>query len=284
MRVIGIDHCIATGLGFTEGPLWTRRGRLMAVGLSRGVVHELRPGNQPGNWQVERSITTGGRPNGLAEGAGGEIWVTQAGDAGLPPAIQRICGDAVRDFPADFHAPNDLAFGPDGLLWFTDPCGHALDRDAQPGRIWTLDTQSGQFTLRAEGARYPNGLAFSPGRDALFVAETATRRLLRYPYADGELRAPEIFATLADGQPDGIAFDGEGRLHVAATTAGSVQVFDAGGVLVEMLTLPAGGFATNVCFGGDDLHTLFVTSAKGGAIFALRRDVPGAPLLFPHHR
>lgn len=268
---------IIDGLGFTEGPLWTRQQTLMTVGLSRGVVYEL--DSEP--WIARPPVTTGGRPNGLAEGANGDIWVTQAGHDQVPPCIQLIRHGVVTNYSADFNAPNDLAFGADGLLWFTDPQGHAIGSEAEPGRIWTMDTHSGMFSLKTEGAHYPNGLAFCPGNEFLYVAETGTASLLRYRLTDNNLGAPELFATLPDGHPDGIAFDCEGFLYVAATTAGNVQVFAPDGSLVEIISLPADGFATNVCFGGPGMKILFVTSPKGGSIYAVERNVPGLPLLYP---
>lgn len=70
----------------------------------------------------------------------------------------------------------------------------------------------------------------------------------------------------------------QGNLFVAATSAGSVFVYDSAGVHVETIHLPDGGFATNLCFGGRDLKTLFVTSPRGGCIFSTVRETAGLPL------
>ncbi|WP_157220750.1 SMP-30/gluconolactonase/LRE family protein [Flavisphingomonas formosensis] len=277
MKVPIFDHVLAEDLGFTEGPLWTCRGTVMAVGLSRGLVYEI----DPADGSRIRSVEIGGRPNGLAEGAEGDVWVAQAGHRGAPPSIQRIRGDDITTFAERFHAPNDLAFGPDGLLWFTDPAGHALGGAPQPGRIWAMDSESGIFTLKAEGVLYPNGLAFSPTGDALLVAETATARILRFDYAAGMLEGPTLFAQMDNGHPDGIAFDQEGNLYVASTDGRDVQIFSPHGELAEIIALPPQGFATNLCFGGADACTLYVTSAKGGMILSKPRSVPGLPLLKP---
>jgi len=275
MKTSAIDHVLASGLGFTEGPLWTLRATIMIVGLSRGLVHEV----DPKDGALIRSVLVGGRPNGLAEGLDGDIWITQAGGNGVPPSIQRIRGNDVATFAGDFHAPNDLAFGPDGLLWFTDPAGHALTDAPQPGRIWTMDTRSGVFTVKADCIHYPNGLAFSPGNDALFVAETATARILRFGYADAAIEDPTVFIQMQEGHPDGIAFDHSAYLYVAATDGGNVQLFTPSGELAEIITLPPGGFATNLCFGGAGNNMLYVTSAKGGTILTMPRETTGLALL-----
>lgn len=275
MEMTTIDSVLAQDLGFTEGPLWTCRSTMMVVGLSRGLVHEV----DPQSGALIRSVDVGGHPNGLTEGADGDTWITQAGHGAVGPSIQCIRGDRVLSFAGELNAPNDLAFGPDGLLWFTDPFGVPFDEVPTPGRIWTLDTRTGDFTLQSQGLLYPNGLAFPPTGDALYVAETSTARIIRMAFSPGCLGEPQLFAQMEAGNPDGIAFDRDGKLYVAATKARNVQVFSPAGELVEVIALPEDGFPTNLCFGGADRQVLYVTSAKGGKILAQPRSVAGLPLL-----
>jgi gluconolactonase len=273
---------LAAGLGLTEGPLWTRDGRLLVVSISRGTVFEI----DLGGGGARALADVGGAPSGLAEDADGAIWIAQGGshlrrdpDREVPPAVQRLDGaHAQLVATAQLAAPNDLVVGPAGLLWFTDPHGAALHGTPEPGRIWTLDRRDGALRLAAEGALYPNGLAFAPDPAVLYVAETATRRLLRYPCADGVLGASEVLAELSDGHPDGLAVDAAGNLVVAATTAGAVIVLDPDGVELERIETGTGSVPTNVCYGGPELATLFVTVAKGGRVLAVPRKVPGLPL------
>jgi gluconolactonase len=75
-----------------------------------------------------------------------------------------------------------------------------------------------------------------------------------------------------------LALDAAGHLLIAATTAGAVAVVDPGGREVERIDTGPGSMPTNLCFGGPDLSTLFVTVAKGGRVLAYRRDVGGLPL------
>src|SRR4051794_28985140 len=262
---------LASGLGLTEGPLWSDAGELLVTSVSRGVIYAVAL-----DGSGARAIAhPGGAPSGLARSADGTVWIAQGGsqlrrapDREVPPSIQRLGeSEAVR---GGFAAPNDLPVGPDGRVWFTDPKGHALHGEPEPGRIWALD---GTAEVVAEGALYPNGLAFTDA--ALLVAETATRRILRYPYADGAIGAPEPFAQLEDGHPDGLAIDAEGNVFVAATTAGAVIVLAPGGACRERIETGAGSLPTNVCFGGT---RLFVTVAKGGRVLAFEREVPGRQL------
>ncbi|MDF7774846.1 SMP-30/gluconolactonase/LRE family protein [Sphingomonas sp. AOB5] len=268
-----ITRCIASGLGFTEGPVWTRRGTLQLVGLSRGLIYDL----DPATGEILAAVQAGGAPNGLAEDAAGTIWIAQKGDEanGQPPAIQMLSNGVVTTVSdRDFHAPNDLVTGPDGRIWFTDPQGHDLDAPILPGRIWSMHPVSHACRIEADGLAFPNGLAFSADGKSLFVAETMTSRIVRFDCTESGIGTAHPHAVLPEGRPDGIAFDRSGRLHVAATDAAAVMVFDCDGELVERLELP-GGYPTNLCFGGEGLRTLFVTSAKGGKVYAIDREIAG---------
>jgi gluconolactonase len=177
-----------------------------------------------------------------------------------------------------FHAPNDLCFGPDSRLWFTDPAGQALEGDTPVGRVWAYDPNSESLELMSEALRYPNGLAFSADGSSLLIAETARARIVRCALREGRLSPPQPFADLPEGVPDGVAFDSAGKLHVATLNGHSVVVFDSSGVMVERIPFAGGSLPTNLCFGGPDLRTLFVTAAKGGSLYQLRREVGGLVL------
>lgn len=275
---------VVTGVGFTEGPLWTSDGRLLCVSMSRGCILEvdLEQGS------AKSCAETGGGPNGLCESADGSVWIAQSGRRReerpvarrVPPGIQRWRPSAaVEDFLMDeFDSPNDCAMGPDGRMWFTDPRGPALEGDPEPGRVCALDTRKRRADVVLEGAMYPNGLAFGPGGSQLYVAETAAQRIVRYRVAGEGLSGGEEFAAIAPGKPDGIAFDSEGNLYVAATTADEVVVLDSSGGVSERIRVGA-SFPTNVCFGGREMTTLFITAARGGRVLAVEGRIPGLPLL-----
>lgn len=274
--VTPVTECLIENLGFTEGPLWTRQGTLMAVGMSRGVFHEIDVADR----RVLRSTATGGSPSGLAQDRDGAILIAQGGKTmsggEAAPAIQRAVAAKVSPLWSGFHAPNDLAFSADGWLWFTDPQGPAMDGESLPGRLWRGHPATGALELVRDLPCYPNGLAFTPGDDCLVVAQTFDASIVRLPKAGAG--APQPFIQLASGRPDGLAFDAAGNLHVAATSDASVQVFSPSGTLVEILQLPEGAMVTNLCFGGADLATLFITSPRGGRIYSIARTIPGLPL------
>lgn len=276
---------LASGIGFTEGPVWTHDGRLLVTSISRGLVYEV----PVDGGEARAVLEAGGGPNGMAEDAAGAIWIAQNGgtivasrsDRPVAPGLQRWAGGGEpEDVPlTGLDAPNDCVLAPDGRIWFTDPRGSAAGDRPQPGRLCAYDCATGTLTVLREGLLYPNGLAFGPDPAELYLAETITRRILRFRVdgAGDALGEPDVFAELPAGEPDGIAFDARGRLHVAATTADCVVVFDADGSPVKRLELGP-TFPTNLCFGGPDRATLFVTAGRGGRVLALERDAPGLAL------
>ena len=270
---------VAVGIGFTEGPVWTADGRLVVTSVTRGVLYEVAPDGSGARALAE----TGGGPNGLAEGADGVLWVAQNGgvivqsrsERKVRPSVQRVVGEAVEDVLVDgFTAPNDCVVGPDGRLWFTDP--RAPGGEETPGRVWVYDPAGGEAKVVAGDIPFPNGLAFLPGGDELLVADSDTRRILRFRQTANGLGPAQVFAELEKDAPDGLAVDAEGRTYVAATSADAVVVLDPDGSVGRVLDLGGPSMPTNVCFGGPDLATLFVTAAKGGRVLALDGHFPGA--------
>jgi gluconolactonase len=249
--------------------------------MSRGLLYEISPAGA-----ASVVAEPGGNPTGLAEDQAGRIWIAQGGGhsrtsskRAVGPGIQCLRGEAVIDvLGTGLDAPNDCAVDGDGAVWFTDPRGSALGRSGPPGRVLRLDPDTGEVKVAAEGIHYPNGLAFAPGGDVLYVAETRSSRILRFEVADDRLVGRKVIATLAGAHPDGLAIDREGRLFVAAPPVAAVFVLGADGSTSEVLRLAPGSLPTNLCFGGPTMSTLFVTAAKGGRVVSLELGVRGLRL------
>ncbi|WP_236795427.1 SMP-30/gluconolactonase/LRE family protein [Amycolatopsis sp. GM8] len=274
---------LAQGFGFAEGPVWAPDGTLWISSISEGAVFHL----DPGGTVLER-IEVGGGANGLTVDHDGTIYVAQnggiwGGKPGTEAGIQIIRGDRVDHLVRGMDAPNDLCFGRDGRLYFTD--SRAQGKPAQPegqppGRLYSVRRDGSDLRLLHEGLPFINGLAFAPDGEKLYLVSTGAPHYLVHGTvsADGTLGPLEKFVTLEAGWPDGIAVDAAGNVWVAATVDHSVQVYSPDGAFVERIQLPEGSQPTNLCFGGPSLGTLYVTASKTGEVLVSQTDTPGLAL------
>ncbi|HEU0192619.1 MAG TPA: SMP-30/gluconolactonase/LRE family protein [Gaiellales bacterium] len=275
---------LASSLGFAEGPLIMPDGALVFCDGNTGELRRWQDG------ELGIFAVTGGSPWGTALGSDGAVYVTQggnvpgSGDFGAVCGIQRVAADGRVELVSSeiggqaLAAPNDLAFGPDGRLWFTDS---GTEQDPRvdvpaPGRLFALDAAGGE--LLAERPRvYPNGIAFD-GAGRMYWTESLAHRVCRWD--DGQAA---VFAQLSDAHvPDGMAFAEDGRLFVCTTISDGVTVLSPAGEIVEEIDL--GEHATNCAFAGS---TLYVTATGGpdldasdrsGSLWGVETDAAGLPL------
>ena len=270
---------LAHGLGFLEGPTLLRTGGVLVVSLDQQCLYVI---DEQGTTTVAGSDAA---PNGATEGPDGVVYV--AAFSGAWPARDDCSGRAgiyawsdgrelelLTDAPA---APNDLCFGPDGLLYVTDPV-----RGASSGRLWVIDVRTGASRVLGELNWYPNGIGFGED-DALWVADTYGRRLLRVKTSGSRQGTASEAFLLRDGRPDGFAFDADGHIVVAAhgpleQPSSSVQVWTTDGELADVLFDDASAtYCTNVAIADDG--TIFVTDAKHGRLLRLEARLrSGLPL------
>lgn len=267
---------VGTGLAFPEGPVWLGDGSVALVEIEGGTIARWAP-----DGGIERVVDTGGGPNGAALGPDGALYVTQNGGtsregrvtagivrADLSSGSSELVLTEIAGLTLD--GPNDLAFGPDGRLYVTDPRGAAdpAHNDA-PGRLFAVDLASGAGELVAEvGPVFPNGIAFDPDGTLLWT-ESFTRRVMTLRGG-----APEVVIELpAKHAPDGLCVGADGALYVASTYAHCVSVVRGGEVVDRLMC--GDGMVTNCCFGGTDL---FVTDSRRGHLYRFALDVEGLPL------
>ncbi|MFC0531424.1 SMP-30/gluconolactonase/LRE family protein [Phytohabitans kaempferiae] len=288
-----LREVLVDGLHFPEGPCWTQDGALIFVDLAARAVSVL---DEAGIRIVARSD---GAPNGAALSPQGVLHVADngghwpatastsstAGPGGRRGRILQVCpgGDLrvvleeIDGIPLD--APNDICFDALGGYYVTDPHWGDDGQAAHHGAV-CYQPPDGPAVRSATGLLFPNGVCVSTDQSTLLVSETRTGRVLAADIlAPGRLGAWRTYAELGpDISPDGMCLDADGRLLVAGSTAGAVFVVLPGGGPVERVLRCADPVVTNVCFGGPDLRTLYVTEASLGRITTVRWDVPGAPL------
>lgn len=289
---------VATGFSFTEGPCIDDSGVLHVVELAGRCVSRVVDGTR-----VPLAVL-GGSPNGAAFADDGTLWIANGGgNFGPNPSTNGLfglgnAGSYIQQVTPDgwsrtvlaeidarrLHSPNDLCFDAEGGLWFTDPVwpprhegGVPDPTRVSPGDVCYLGPD-GSARRAHTGLLFPNGIAVTPAGDALVVDETVTGIVHRFPITGpGELALPETYAALPPGT-DGMCFDSAGRLLVAGHGSHQVFVVAPGGGTIERTLDFLCPEVSNVCFGGPDLKTLFVTLAAAGEVVAVTWDVPGHPL------
>ena len=173
-------------------------------------------------------------------------------------------------------ALRDVIAGANGDLY-------ATSAGADGGEVWLIHA-NGTTTRVATSLQQPSGLALSPDKAWLFVAEQSGR----YGYSfrvhpDGSLDSAEPFfdffvpAASTGSEARSVVLDSEGRAYVA--TSAGVQVFDHNGRVIAILPLPGNRAATSLCFGGTDFRTLYVSD--GERVYARQLKVSGSPAWMP---
>jgi gluconolactonase len=225
--------------------------------------------------QTSTFAHTGGSPWGTVVGTDGAVYVTQggnvpgSGDTSAISGIQRVRPDGKVELLFSevagykLYGPNDLAFGPDGRLYFTESGSEQDFRfDVRvPGRLFAVAPDGvGEMLLERPNA-YPNGIAFDR-QQRLYWTESMAHRVCMLDAGE-----PVTFCQLSDEHvPDGMAFAADGRLFVATTVSGGVTVISPNGEVLEEIHL--GEHATNCYFDGSGLY---VTATRSPDIEASER-------------
>ena len=290
---------LAGGFRFAEGPVWHGPRDVTFVDLAGQSVYRWRDG------AVEVVAATGGAPNGCTIGADGDLYVANNGgicplsmaelwraNDGVTGRIQRVSLDGrvsdvatVLPGPTPWR-PNDLRFGPDGLLYFTDPhnweelWGVPPNADAYGVGSLCRVRGDGSVELLERFGDFPNGLAWDPDWTRLFVAQTNNRKIQVMDFRDSRLGEPRVFCEAPKGGPDGIAFDATGRLYVCGSLdnegGDAVFVYDRDGRLELTYDLPEGSDPTNIAIADGGMY---LTLGQAGELIHLEHDAKPAPLL-----
>lgn len=269
---------VTAGLNTPEGPVVLDDGRIAVVQIMGGAVSIVdTDGSVQDLWRGP------GRPNGMTLGDDG-LYLAQCGGPGegdpslRPPAVERLTLDGHLSVVADrvrdrlrrrpCGAPNDLAFGPDGSLWCTDPAEpYSPDAPRIPNRILRVSPE-GRTTVAARPGRvFTNGIGFSPAGELVWVQS----------YDRAVVVAGRVAARLPAGHvPDGFAFATDGRMFCATVDGGVVDVIDPeAGRVVDEIRLDDEAVPSNCCFDGS---TLWVTDFRDGRLWRVETDAQGAPL------
>ena len=293
---------MATGLRFPEGPIAMADGSVVLVEIARQTLSRVDP-----DGSVEVIAHLGGGPNGAAIGPDGKVYVCNNGgmkfheargktypghmpDGYTGGSIQRVDLDTGEFEVLYTHAgdvqlrgPNDLVFDRDGGFWFTDH-GKLQDR---------LQDRTGVFYAKADGSHIqemifpmegPNGIGLSPAEDEVYIAETPTGQVWAYELAGpgellGQRRDKPDGGRLLGGRDgyfmfDSLAIDADGNVCVATIIDGGITILSPTGGEPGFVPMPD-RVTTNICFGGTDLRTAYITLSSTGQLAKVPWEVAG---------
>jgi gluconolactonase len=282
-QLLGADavvEVLAEGFRWSEGPVWDRAaGRVLFSDVPNNVVHAwsekgglavfLKPSGYTG------PEGGGGREpgaNGLAFDTAGRLVLCQHGDRRISrledgrfvPLVERFEGKRL-------SSPNDLVYGKDGALYFTDPPYGLTKTFDDPGReiawngVYRLGAD-GRLSVLVKELRAPNGIGLSPDGRTLYVGQSDPDHPLLMAYSlspEGGIVAGRVFFDAAPlrakgpGLPDGLKVDRDG--NVFTTGPGGVLVLSSKGE--HLGTIVTGVATANCAFGGADGATLFITAS-----------------------
>jgi gluconolactonase len=259
---------LAGGFEFTEGPACDGQGNVFFTDQPDDCILE---------WSVEGKLTTFmkpcGRANGLCFDAEGNLWACadeknqmwRIDPAGKVTVV-------IKDYQGKLlNGPNDVWVRPQGGVYFTDPYYKRSYWKRGPKEmgehVYFLAADNHTLTRVADDLRQPNGIIGTPDGKLLYVADIGADKTYRYRIEpDGPLTDKTLFC--AKGS-DGMTIDDQGNVYL---TGHGVFVFDSAGKQIEHIDI-AEPWTGNICFGGKDRQTLFITASK--RLYALRMQVKG---------
>ena len=289
---------LARGLRFPEGPVAMTDGGVALVEIERRTVSRVTP-----RGDVEVISNTDGGPNGLAVGADGAFYVCNNGgfafhydELGMRPTVEAedyVSGRLERVDPQSgevrclcdntgtgyaLRGPNDLVVDKSGGIYFTD-LGKRRERNLDYGGVYYLAPDGSSVVECAHPFISANGCALSPDESVLYVAETEGGRLWAF-----DIDAPGKFNKHPWPSPhggrlvytagqiyeryDSMAIEACGNICVATLMHGGISVISPAGALVEFVEMPD-RYTTNICFGGRDMKTAYITLSQSGRLVAI---------------
>ncbi|GAA1851034.1 SMP-30/gluconolactonase/LRE family protein [Pseudonocardia ailaonensis] len=264
-------------LGVAEGPVWFPDRQALSVNdSSTSTRHE---------WTEATGLTTVATDTGAANGStrdrqGRLLSCEQARRRVVrhePDGSVTVVADRYRGLA--LNRPNDVVVRSDGSIWFTDPLTFGVDTELDHAAVFRVSPDLSRINLVARDFNLPNGLAFSPDERTLYINDTNRMHIRAMEVESwsvaGSRLDPDtdrVVITMSGGpgQPDGMRLDAAGNIW--CTGPDGIWVVAPDGA--HLATLDLGGrLATNLCFGGPDLRTLFVTTFT--EVGRIRVGIPG---------
>ena len=253
--------------GGIEGPACDSEGNIFAVNYQKQqTIGRTTPAGKAELFVTLPNKSTG---NGIRFDRKGRMYVADYIEHNvlrIDPATRKI---EVFAHEPEMNQPNDLTIAPDGTLYASDP-----NWGAKTGQLWRID-KDGKVTRVAAGMGTTNGVEVSPDGKKLYVNESVQRNVWVFDIqTGGSLANKKLLKKFPDFGFDGMRCDVDGNLYITRHGKGTVVIMTpAGKILREIDVL--GAKPSNICFGGVDGRTAYVTEMEHGRLVSFRTKRPG---------
>jgi len=255
---------LADGFVFTEGPACDAEGNVYFTDIPNNRIHK---------WSVDGKLTTfredSGGANGLFFDRRGNLLACEGGNRRLtsiaPDGTVTVLADAYQG--KKLNSPNDLWIDPKGGVYFTDPRYGKQEGMEQDGfHVYYLAPGRKPLVRALDNLVKPNGVVGTADGKLLYVTDAGDGKTYVYRIQeDGSLADRKLIAPIGS---DGMTLDEQRNLYLARNV---VHVYSPEGKKIATIAMPEA--PSNVCFGGKDRKTLFVTARKG--LYSIRMAVRG---------
>jgi gluconolactonase len=255
---------LAGGFKFTEGPAVDPEGNIYFTDIPNNRIHK---------WSVDGKLLTfrenSGAANGLFFDKEGNLLACEGGNRRLvsisPDGKVKVLADKYKN--KKLNRPNDLWIDPQGGVYFTDPYfGARSDMEQQGEYVYYLSGDRKRLLRVANDLVRPNGVIGTADGRTLYIADYQANKTYVYTILpSGTLSRKTLFAP--EGM-DGMTIDNEGNIYL---TTDVVAVYNKDGEKIETIKIPEQ--PANLCFGGKDGRTLFITART--SLYSVRMRVSG---------
>jgi gluconolactonase len=249
-----------------EGPACDKEGNIYVVNFAKeGTIGKVTPDGKGEVW-VELPPKSVG--NGIVFDQKGFMFVadyTQHNVLKIDPKTRAITVFAHSD---EMNQPNDLAIAPDGTLYASDPSWKK-----STGQLWRIDS-AGKVKRLAENMGTTNGIEVSPDGKTLYVNESVQRNIWAFTITSDGVTDKRLLKKFDDFGFDGMRCDVDGNLYVTRNGKGTVIKMSPDGTILREVDV-LGKRPSNLCFGGPDGRTVYVTEVDKTRIVQFRVDRPG---------